>query len=132
MKLPCGAVRKRNAPACNPEAAVALIQEKQRAIGTQHHQILQPAIAEIHEQGGGCRVENADSGAVGNVFERSIAPIPVQAIGETARLAHVDLVPAVAVDVSHRDAVVAMNVDPSRRIQTRPPVRYPMGKLRIE
>ncbi len=55
----------------------------------------------------------------GNIFEGSIAPIAVKAIGETARLTDVDFVPAIAVDVAHRNAVVAVDIDSRRGIETR-------------
>ena len=132
MKLPCGVGAEAECTGLQSEAAVALIQEKQRTVGAQHHQILQAGIAEIHEQRAGCRIENTDAGAIRNVFQRPIAPIAIEPIGKTARLAHVDLVPAVAVDISHRDTVVAVHVDSRRRIQTRPPVRDPVRELLIE
>jgi len=132
VKLPWGGRAEAKCARLKSETALALIQEEQRTVGAQHHQILAAGITEIREDRGGCRVENAHSRVFGNVCQGSIATIPVEAIGETARLADVDLVLPVSIDVADRDTVVPMDIDSRRGIETRPPVGYPVRELRIE
>ena len=56
-------------------------------------------------------VEKSEAGALGDVFESSVAAISEKAIRQAGGLADVEIVEAVAVDVGERDAVVPVDVD---------------------
>ena len=66
--------------------------------------------------------ENADSGCLGYVLKRSIAPVAIEPIGKACRLANVKIVEAIVVDVTDRNAVVPVNIDAGGAVENRSPV----------
>ncbi len=89
-------------------------------------------IAEVGEQRAGGLVQHAQARALSDIFGRSIGANLVQAVRQAARLAHVDLVHAVVVDVGDGDSLVAVHVDAARRIEPRPPVGIARNELFAE
>ena len=67
-----------------------------------------------------------------DVPEMALSVVLIQAVGQTARLADVDLVQAVAIDVGHGDSVLAIDVDAASRVQARAPVGSAPGELLVK
>src|SRR5450432_1260280 len=108
---------------------VTLVNEQERTRGAQHNQVLMPGVAEIGEKRAGGFIENAGSSAGGYIFRRTIGTHLVQPVRKSARLADVDLVGAVVVDIGHGDSLVPVNVDAHGGIQPRAPIGIAVEKL---
>src|SRR6185312_1246045 len=100
----------------------AFIQEENRSGGTQHDKILPAGVAEIKEERAGSIVEDADAPGLRYILEIAAGMVSVKPVGEAARLADVDLVYAVAVDIPYRDAVAAIHIDAAGGVETSAPV----------
>ena len=110
--------------------AAAFIQKQQRAVGAHHNDVLAAVIVEIGEQRARRIFQDPQAGRLGDVFERSVAAIAIETIGQAGRLANVKIVEAVVVDVSDRDSVVPVDVDARRAIEHGSPVVRPVQQLR--
>src|ERR1017187_308921 len=91
-----------------------------------------PRIAQVDEKGAGRIVEDIESGFLRYVPEMALSIVAVKTVGQTARLTDIDLVQAVAIDVGHGDSVLAIDVDAACRVETRSPVRGPLGELVVK
>ena len=67
--------------------------------------------------------------AFGDVFERSVAAIAIEPVGQARGLADVEIVEAVVVDVGDRDSVVAVDVDAAGAVEHGAPVVGAMQQL---
>src|ERR1017187_8108905 len=76
-----------------------------------------PRIAQVDEKGAGRIVEDIESGFLRYVPEMALSIVAVKTVGQTARLADIDLVQA---------------VDAACRVETRSPVRGPLGELVVK
>ena len=65
----------------------------------------------------------------GDVFKRAVATIAVKAIGQPRRLADINIVEAVAVDVADRDPVMTIDIDAAGLIEHGSPVVGSMQHL---
>ena len=108
-----------------PKSSPGVITKQQRAGGTDHDQVLVPVVVYIGEQRTGSVVQHPHAGCFGHVFEGPIAPIPVKAVGQAGRLANVEVIEPVVVNVACRDPVVSINIDPAGAVQHRTPVVCP-------
>ena len=104
------------------EAAIALIDEKQRAAAADDKQILTAPVVEICKQSAGGAVEHANAGLLGDVFKGAVAAIAIEAIGKAGRLAYIEVVKSIVVEVSGGDPIVAVNVDAAGSIKYCAPV----------
>ncbi len=104
------------------ELAFALVQEEQRTAGANHEKILQSLVLEIREEGAGCVIQHVHSGLLRHILEGSVAALAIEAVGKPRGLADVEIIEAVVVDVSRRQAVVAIDVDPAGSVQKGAPV----------
>jgi hypothetical protein len=118
------------------ECAIAAIQKKERPRGTQNHRVLASRIVEVGKKGAGRFVQHAQPRAFRNIFggnvPGSIGANLVQAVWQAARLAHINLIHAIVIDIGDRDSLVPVNVDATRRIEPRPPIRISMKELFTE
>ena len=99
-----------------------LIQKEQRTAAANHKKILPPLVLKVGEQSARGVVEHADSGLFRYVFKGSVAAVAVEPIWQSGRLADIEIVEAVIVEVARRHAIVAVNVNAACAIQNRAPV----------
>src|SRR5437660_11142441 len=104
------------------EGAVSLIDKQQRTVCADNQQILQPSVLKISEQSAGRAIEDAHPGSVGYVFKGAISAIAIKTIRQARRLANVQIIKPVIIEVSGGNSVVAINVDATRCIQHGAPV----------
>ncbi len=114
------------------EAAAAVIEEEQRSIRAQDHQVLASRVAQIQEQRGAGPVEHAQTRTLGDVVEAAVAAVLVETIRQSPRLADVDFVPAVTIDVPDGHAVGPVDVDATGRIDPGAPMRNAAAELSLE
>ena len=79
-------------------------------------------VAQIGEERTGGVVEDIQTGLPRDVVQVAVSIVLIQPVGQSARLQEIDFIPAVAVDVRHRDAKFAVKIDAAGRIETRPPI----------
>ena len=91
--------------------AAAFVQKQQRAVGAHHDHVLTAIIVEIGEERAGRVFQDAQAGRFGDVLKRSVAAVAVEPIGQARRLANVEIIETVVVDVGDRNAVVSVDVD---------------------
>ena len=111
------------------KSARAIVEEQQRPGGCEHDQVLEPQVPQVQEQRLGGVVQHPDARFIGDVGPDPVRPPAVEPVGQAARLAHVQLVPAVSVDIADRDTLVAVDSDAGGRIEPRAPVGNPLGEL---
>ena len=99
-----------------------LIQKQQRAAAANHKKILPSLVFKVGEQGARSIVEHADAGFFRYVFKRPVAPVAVKPVWQARRLANIEIIEAVIVEVARRHAIVAVNVDAACAIQNCPPI----------
>ena len=114
------------------EAAFAVVQEQERLLPGRHDQVLVAVVVDVDEERHRSRVQDADTGGLGDVGEGAVAPVPEEPVGQAGRLADVEVVEAIAVDVGGGDAVVAEDVGAERTIDDEAPVVDPGTELAIE
>ena len=129
MNVPCGRPRKLEGIALEQEFPVALVQKEQRTAAAHHQKILDSLVFEIREQRARRAIQHAHSSGLGHIFEGSVAAIAIEPVGKSGRLADIQIVESVVIEISHRQAVVAVNVDPARSIENRAPVVDPAKHL---
>ena len=100
-----------------PEAPGPVVYKEQRPPTGEHDQVLETDVPQVEEQCLGRLVQHADTGFVRLVDPTSILLPTVQAVGQPARLTHVEFVPAIAIDVAHRQPLIAVDSNPSCRVQ---------------
>ena len=110
--------------------SLPFVHVKHRAVGADDDQVLVATVAEIRKQRAGSVLEDAEPGDVRDVLESSIPAIAIEAVRQTSRLADVDVIEAVAINVSHCDSVVPVDVDAAGLIKNGAPVVGPMQHLR--
>ena len=114
------------------ECSVSPVQEQQRSKCCDDQQILAADVSEIDEQSGGSVVQHAHAGAFRDVLHRAIGTSLVEPVRKPGRLAHINLIPSVSIDVSYGDAVVSVNVYPEAESRRASPVRHTAAQLEIE
>ena len=118
------------------EFSAATIEEEEGAFGAEDDQVLLAGVAEIGEEGGGCGVEQAETGEVGDVFEGGTGwagtAIAEEAIGETGGLADIDGVEAGVIDVADGNAVVTMDVNAGGGVEIGAPPGDSASELLVE
>ena len=102
--------------------SVPLIQEEQRAAAANHQEVLKPLIFEIREQSASRAVQHAHSGLFSHIFECPITAIAIEPVGKSRRLADIHVIQSIVVEISRRQAIVAVNVDPARPVENRAPI----------
>ena len=80
----------------------------------------------------GSVVENTDPGAFGEIESGAIGLNLVKTIWQSARLADVDLIAAIVVDVAHSDALAAIDVGAAHDVEYGTPVWNALAKLIAE
>ncbi len=129
---PCGVGLKRKASGCSRNVPSPWLRNSSGPERAEHDQILMAGVAEIGEQRAGGFVQNAEAGALGDVFGGAIGPDLVEAVGQAAGLADIDLVDAVVVDIADGDSLVAVDVDARGGIEARAPVGIAIQQLLLE
>src|SRR3984957_9329139 len=99
--------------ALDQKRSVALIEEEQGAAAANHQQVLPPLVLKVGEQRTSGVVEHPHSRFFSDVFEAAIAPVAVEPVGQARRLANIEIIEAVIIEITHRDAIVAVNVNPA-------------------
>src|SRR5258708_2522912 len=107
----------------------AVIEKQKWAAATNDEEILHTLIFEIGEQRAGGGVEHTDAGFFGDVVEGAVAAIAIETIGKSRRLADVEVVETVVVNVGGGEAVVAVDVDAARAVEHGAPVVDPAQHL---
>ena len=95
----------------------SIVEEQQRPGGREHDQVLDAEVSKVEEQCLGGVVQNSDARLLGSVPPDPVGRPAVEPIGQPARLAHVQLVPSVIVDVADRHSLVAVDPDTGSGIQ---------------
>ena len=114
------------------EAAAAVIEEEQRSIRAQDHQVLPSRVAQIQEQRRAGPVEHVQTRTLGDVVEAAVAAVLVETIRQSPRLADVDFVQAVTIDIPDGHAVGTVDVDATGRIDPGAPMRHAAAELPLE
>jgi len=104
------------------EGSIAAIGEEQRPAGADDNQVLAARVGEVGEDRTGGAIEHADSGLFGHIGECAVPAVLVEPVGQAGRLADIDVVQAIAVEVANRDAVVAVDVDAACAVKDGAPV----------
>ncbi len=121
-KRSLGRPRKPEGVALEQEFSLALVEEKQRAAAAHHQKILNPLVLEIREQCASCAVKDIYSCGLGHVLKGSIAAIAVEPVGKASGLTDIKIIQSVVVDISHRQAVVSVDVDATGSVENRAPM----------
>src|ERR1700676_4495811 len=114
--------RKLEGIAFQRKLSVPLIQKEQRPAATNHQKILEPFVLKISEKRASRAIQHADSRLLRHILKRSIPLIVIETVRKSRRLADVQVVESVVVNISGRQAVVAVNVDAAGPIQNGAPV----------
>ena len=117
-----GRMRKLEGISLNRECAISLIEEQQWAAATYHQKILQTSVLKVGEERAGSVVQYTDAGLFGDILKRSVAAVAVEPIGQSRRLADVQVVVAIIVEVAGGHAVVAIHINAARAIEHCAPV----------
>src|SRR5579859_5418395 len=104
------------------ESSVALISKEKWAASADDKQILVAPVVKVGKQRTRSTIENADSCLFGYIFKGSVTKIAVQPIGQPGRLTDIQVVKSVAIKVAGRDAVVAVDIDPTSAIENGAPI----------
>ena len=88
-------------------------------------------VMEVCKKCAGGFVKDAEAGALRDVFRFGSNDF-VQTVRQSARLANIDLVSAVVIDVGYCDSLVAKDVDPAGGIQARTPEGIAGQQLLLE
>src|SRR5713101_8998388 len=100
--------------------------------GADYDQVLAAIVIDVNEKCAGCIFEDAQTGCFRNVFERSVASIPIETVGEAGGLTNIQIVETVVVDVPDCDSVVPVDVNAARAIEHGAPVvRSPQQLRRV-
>ena len=71
----------------------------------------------------------AEAGTFGNIFSGPVCADFVKPIGQSARLAHIDFVDTVVIDIANRKTLVPVHIDTGRGIHASAPVRIAIEQL---
>ena len=111
------------------EPARSVVDEQQRPAGSQRDEILDSRVAQVEKQGLAGVVEDSYASFVGAIQPATVFDAAIEPVRQAPGLANVNLVPSVPIDISDRDALVAVHIDARRGIQLRAPVRNSLGQL---
>src|SRR5579872_4973647 len=89
-------------------------------------------VAEIEKQRRRRIVKHRNAPVLGDVCDATILIELVEPVRQPARLANINLITAIAVDIAHRDSVVAVDVNSAGRIQAPAPVWHAAQHLLSE
>src|SRR5207244_114907 len=67
-------------------------------------------------------IDDPDFGCLRDVFERSVSSIAIKTIRQTGRLAQINIIETVIVDVAYRNTIVTVDINAASAIQKRSPV----------
>ena len=112
------------------ELSAALVQEQHWASRPNHDQILPPVVIDVDNQRARCVFEDADAGRFGNVLECAVAAISIKPVRKSARLANIEVIKPVVVDVANGNAVVTVDINAASAVEHGPPVVCSTQKLR--
>src|SRR5713101_7391920 len=90
--------------------------------GADYDQVLAAIVIDVNEKCAGCIFEDAQTGCFRNVFERSVASIPIETVGEAGGMTNIQIVETVVVDVPDCDSVMPVDVDAARAVEHCAPV----------
>src|SRR5208283_3685554 len=110
--------------------AAALVQEQHRAVCPHHDQILTPVIIDVDQERARCVVEDADTRRLRDVLKRPIASISIKPVRKAARLANIEVVKSIAVDVANGNTVVSVDINAASAVEHGPPIVRSVQKLR--
>ena len=99
------------------EMSFAVVDEQQRVGRRRHHQILIAVVVDVDKERLRRVIEDADARCVGDVLERRVAAIAVEAIGQSGRLSDVQIVESISVRIADRDALMAVRVARQDRVE---------------
>src|ERR1700683_1289443 len=89
-------------------------------------------VAQIDEERGLRVVQDVETGGLRETPQAAASIMFIKPVRQAPRLADVDLIPAVAIDVGNRDSQLAVEIDAAGRVQARAPVGHTSGKLVVE
>src|SRR6185437_7175655 len=112
------------------ELAASQVGKKERTVGPRHDQILTAVIIEVGENGAGGIFQHTYPGRLGDVPKGTVAAIVKQAIRKTGRLADVNVVKTVVVNVAHGNPVVSVDINTASAVENGAPVIGPARQLR--
>ena len=99
-----------------------MIQKEQGTAATDDKKILESLVFKVGEQSARSIVEYADSGLFRYVFKGPVATVAVEPVWQSGRLAYIEIIESVVVEVPRRHTIVAVNVDAACAIQHRAPI----------
>ena len=106
-----------------------LIQEEQGAAAANHKKILKPLVLKVGKQSARSIVQHADSGFLRYIFKCSVAAVAVEPIWQSRRLADIEIIESIIVEIARGHTVVAVNINAARAIQDSSPVIGPAKHL---
>jgi hypothetical protein len=111
------------------ERTISLVQEEQRAGAADDQEVLKSFILKVREQSARGIVKNADAGSFSDVFECAVSPVAVKPVGKTSRLADIEVVKAVVVEIARGNSGVVVKVNGTGIIEDGSPIVDPMKQL---
>ena len=99
-----------------------MIQEEQRATAANHEEILMPLVLKVGEESARGIIEYTDSGFFCYIFKCSIAPVTVKPIWQASRLADIEIVETVIIEIARCHAIVTVNINAASSVENRPPI----------
>ena len=108
-----------------------LIDEEQRTATTNDQKVLQSAVVEVRKQRARRIIEYGDSGLFRYIFKGPVAAIAIEPIGQSRRLADVEIIKSIVVIITGSHTVVAVHVDTPSSIQDCSPVVGPAKHLAL-
>src|SRR5437660_10911151 len=91
-------------------------------VRTHDDQVLATVIVDVGEKRAGRVFDDPDFGCLLDVFERSVSSIAIKTIRQTGRLAHINIIETVIVDVAYRNTIVTVDINAASAIQNRSPI----------
>ena len=103
------------------EVSLAIVDEEKKLRRGGQHEVFVAIVVDVGEERLRGVVEDSNSRGVGDVLERAVAAIAVEAVGQPRRLGDVQIVEPVAIRIPDRHAVMAVRVARQDRIERRHP-----------
>src|SRR5277367_582616 len=112
-----GGMLKLERVALQREGPIPLIEKQQGTAAANHQQVLAPLVCKVGEQGARGVVQYANPGFFRYVFHGPVAPVTVEPVRQSRRLADIEIIETVIVVIPDCYSVVAVDVDTARPIE---------------
>src|SRR6266446_316898 len=112
------------------EFSASHIQKQQWPARPYNNQVLPAVVINVGKQRARRVSKKPHSRRFRDVLERPVSAVPVKPVGKPRRLANIQVVESVAINVANRHAVVPVNINPARTVHHRAPSINAWHKLR--